>query len=49
MIALDRQLMLHRLVQNSSKNKKGPQSSNVNRSRSIGVEDKFKKLKIIEL
>lgn len=48
MIDADRQLMMHRLVQNSSKNKNtGP--LNVHRSRSMSVEDKLKKLKIIEL
>lgn len=46
MIAVDTQMMMHRLVQNNSKNK-GP--TNVNRSSSASVEDKLKKLKIIKL
>lgn len=48
MIAYDRQMRMQRLVQiNSKNNNKGP--LNVNRPRSMSVEDKLKKLKIIQL
>lgn len=48
LIAFDRQMKIQRMVQiNSKNNNKGP--SNVNRPRSMSVEDKLKNLKIIEL
>lgn len=48
MITIDRQMMIHRLAQSNSKTKR-LLNVNVNRPRSMSVEDKLKKLTVVEL